>query len=185
MFFKVLKEELNPSDRPRNTRNGQRAGFTLLELIVVITLMGIMLVFTVPRFHDTLFLDQDKKSSRWIIGKIRALKEAAIRDQKNYILHINLDTERYWETNESMTAEDFELAALNAEALPGDMQIADLQYPGKGKINSGRVVINFNKSGYTDKVLIHVRDGNNFVSFLIEPFLSEVTRFESYAGFED
>ena len=165
--------------------NGHESGFTLLELIVVITLLGIMLVFTVPRFHDTLFLDEGKKSARWIIGKVRALKEAAIQNQTNYSLHIDLDTQRYWETDESMSAEARENAALNAAPLPGDLKIADIEYPIRGKINSGPADITFYKTGYTDKLLIHFQDDAGYVSFLIEPFLSEVTMYETYAGFEN
>ena len=169
----------------QTTNNGQSHGFTLLELIVVITLLGIMLVFTVPRFHETLFLDESKKSARWIIGKVRALKEAAIRNQTNYNLHIDLDTQRYWETNESMSAEAIESAPLDAAPLPGDLKIADVEYPNRGKIYSGQTDITFYKTGYTDKLLIHFQNDAEYVSFLIEPFLSEVTVYETYASFEN
>ena len=160
-------------------------GFTLLELIVVIALLGIMLIFTVPRFHETLFLDNTKTGSRWIIGKIQALKEAALRSQKQYSLHINLDTEQFWETHASMSTEELENAALNASPLPGGLKIADIEYPIRGKITSGQADITFYKNGASDKVLIHLQDGDEYVSFLIEPFLSEVTRYEMYASFEN
>ncbi|MCK5202914.1 MAG: type II secretion system protein [Desulfobacterales bacterium] len=185
MFSSNSKINIALSDGPRTTNYRQCRGFTLLELIVVITLLGIMLVFTVPRFHDTLFVDESKKSSRWIIGKVRALKEAAIRNQKHYTLHIDLDTQRYWETDESMSAEALESAALNADSLPSGLKIADIEYPIGGKIHSGRTHITFYKNGYSDKALIHLQDGEKYVSYLIEPFLSEVTRYEMYASFEN
>ncbi len=185
MFSSNRKVSIGLNDGPRTMCNRQSHGFTLLELIVVITLLGIMLVFTVPRFHDTLFIDEGKKSARWIIGKVRALKEAAIRNQKRYTLHIDLDTQRYWETDESMSAEDRESAALSAVSLPGDLKIADIEYPIRGKINSGRADITFYKTGYTDKLLIHLEDDTEYISFLIEPFLSELTRYETYASFEN
>jgi prepilin-type N-terminal cleavage/methylation domain-containing protein len=185
MFSSNSKINIALSDGPRTTNYRQCRGFTLLELIVVITLLGIMLVFTVPRFHDTLFVDESKKSSRWIIGNVRALKEAAIRNQKHYTLHIDLDTQRYWETDESMSAEARESAALSAVSLPGDLKIADIEYPIRGKINSGQADIRFYKTGYTDKLLIHLQDDAEYISFLIEPFLSEVTRYETYASFEN
>ena len=184
-FLGYCKTKTSPDNGQRTTIDGHKSGFTLLELIVVITLLGIMLVFSVPRFHDTLFLDEGKKSARWIIGKVRALKEAAIRNQKNFILHIDLDTQRYWETDESMSAETRESAALNAAVFPGDLKIADIEYPIRGKINSGVADITFYKTGYTDKLLIHLQDDAEYVSFLIEPFLSEVTIYEAYAGFEN
>ncbi|MGW8301163.1 MAG: hypothetical protein ACWGNO_03790, partial [Desulfobacterales bacterium] len=152
---------------------------------VVMALLGIMLIFTVPRFNETLFLDEAKTNSRWIIGKIQALKEAAIRNQKQYSLHINLDTEQFWETDASMSAEDLENAALNASSLPSGLKIADIEYPVRGKINSGQTDITFYKNGTSDKVLIHIQDGDQYESYLIEPFLSEVTRYEIYASFEN
>ena len=172
--------------------NGQQAGnhrqcsgFTLLELIVVLALLSIMLVLTVPRFHSTLFLDETKTSARWIIGKIQSLKEAAIRDQKQHTLHIDLDTERFWETDGSMSAEAIESATLNAAPLPDGLKIADIEYPIRGKIDSGQTDITFYKDGHSDKVLIHLQDGAKYISYLIEPFLSDVTRYETYASFEN
>jgi prepilin-type N-terminal cleavage/methylation domain-containing protein len=184
-YLGYCKTKTSPDNEQRTTDDGHESGFTLLELIVVITLLGIMLVFTVPRFHDTLFVDKDKKSARWIIGKVRALKEASIRNRTNVTLHIDLDTQQYWETDESMNAEALENAALNAASLPGELKIDDVEYPHRGKINSGRAAITFYKNGYTDKVLIHCQNDAEYVSFLIEPFLSEVAIYETYAGFEN
>jgi prepilin-type N-terminal cleavage/methylation domain-containing protein len=184
-FLGYCKARTSPGNGQRTTDNGHENGFTLLELIVVIALLGIMLVFTVPRFHETLFLDETKTGSRWIIGKIQALKEAALRNQKQYSLHINLDTEQFWETSASMSAEELEMAALNASPLPSGLKIADIEYPIRGKITSGQTDITFYKNGTSDKVMIHLQDGDKYVSYLIEPFLSEVTRYEIYASFEN
>lgn len=184
-FLGYCKSKIPPNNGPRATCHEHRNGFTLLELIVVMSLLGIMLIFTVPRFHETLFLDDTKTGSRWIIGKIQALKEAAVRNQKQYSLHINLDTEQFWETDASMSAEDLENAALNASSLPSGLKIADIEYPIRGKINSGQTDITFYKNGTSDKVLIHIQDGDQYESYLIEPFLTEVTRYEMYASFEN
>ena len=184
-FLKFGKAKPFSNNRQRTTDNGQSDGFTLLELIVVISLLGIMLVLTVPRFHETLFLDEAKTGSRWIIGKIQGLKEAAVRNQKHYTLHIDLDSDRFWETDAAMSAEDLEAAALNAGSLPSGLKIADIEYPIRGKISSGRADITFYKNGTSDKVLIHLQDGEEFISYLIEPFLSEVTQYETYAGFNN
>ena len=175
-----------------NIIHGQQAdsfknakGFTLIELIVVMALLGIMIAFSVPRLHGTIFLDDTKKSSRWLIGKIQALKEAAIQSQKQYVLHIDIDTDRVWDTNESMSADDLEKATLDAYALPGTIKVMDVEFPVAGKIFSGRADIRFYKAGYTDKALIHIQDDNQQLSFLIEPFLPQVKLFEKYATFED
>ena len=167
------------------TRNGHCPGFTLIELIVVISLIGLMLFFSLPRLQNNPFLDDSKKSARWLIGKIQALKESAIRDQKQYALHIDLDSGRIWETNESMSPEDQENAALNSYALPADVRIMDVEYPAKEKITSGQTEITFYKAGYTDKAFVHMQEGETYLSFLIEPFLSNVQVIEKYTDFQD
>jgi prepilin-type N-terminal cleavage/methylation domain-containing protein len=163
----------------------RNSGFTLIELIVVIALMGLMLFFSLPRLQNNPFLNDTKKSSRWLISKIQTLKENAIRDQKRYTLHFDLDSGSVWETNEAMSPDDIESAVLGSYALPDDLQIMDIEYPSIGKINSGQAEIVFYKAGYTNKALVHMQDGDTYLSFLIEPFLSNVQIFEKYASFED
>ncbi|MEE4605914.1 MAG: type II secretion system protein [Desulfobacteraceae bacterium] len=167
------------------TRNRQCRGFTLIELIVVIALIGLMLFFSLPRIQNNPFLDGSKKSARWLIGKVQALKESAIRDQKQYSLHFDLDSGRIWETNESMSQEDYENAELNSYALPDDVRIVDVEYPAKEKITTGQTEITFYKAGYTDKAFIHMQEGDTYLSFLIEPFLSNIKVIEEYVGFGD
>ena len=167
------------------TRNRQCRGFTLIELIVVISLFGLMLFFSLPRIQNNPFIDDSKKSARWLVGKVQALKESAIRDQKQYSLHFDLDSGRIWETNESMSQEDHENAELNSYALPDDVRIVDVEYPAKEKITTGQTEITFYKAGYTDKAFIHMQEGETYLSFLIEPFLSNIQVIEEYVAFED
>ncbi len=174
------------SNEQRATSNEQRAnGFTLIELIVVISLISIMLFFTMPRFQDAVLSDNTKKTSLWIIGKVRALKEKAVSNQKLYTLHVNLDAGRLWVTNESMSEEELQNAERQGYELPNDVKALDVEYPDKGKISAGLADICFYKKGYSDKALIHIEDDDKKLSFLIEPFLSGVKLYEKYAGFED
>lgn len=175
-------------DGQRKTNRGlflRSSGFTLIELIVVIALLGLMLFFSLPRLQNNPFLDDSKTSSRWLIVKVQTLKESALRDQKQYTLHFDLDSGRVWESNETMSQEELESAVLNSYALPDDIRIIDIEYPTKGKVYSGQADITFYKAGYTDKVLVHMQEGDTYMSFLIEPFLSDVQFFEKYASFED
>jgi prepilin-type N-terminal cleavage/methylation domain-containing protein len=181
-YIQILLNRPSPENPGRFPRN---AGFTLIELIVVVALMGLMLFFSLPRLQNNPFLDDTKKSSRWLISKIQTLRESALRDQKRYTLHFDLDSGRVWETHEGMSAEDVESAVMDSYALPDDLRITDIEYPKKGKMYSGQAEITFYKAGHTDKALVHMQDGDTYLSFLIEPFLSGVQFFEKYASFDD
>ena len=161
-------------------------GFTLIELIVVISLFSLMLFFAVPRFQFDVLSDHSKKTSRWIMLQVQALKEKSVHDQKRYVLHLSLDSNRLWVSNDTMSAEELEDAAAIGYNLPEDIKLLDVEYPGKEKISVGQADIYFYKKGYSDKAIIHITNNDNEVlSFLIEPFLSRARLYNKYLEFED
>ncbi|MBW2492550.1 MAG: type II secretion system protein [Deltaproteobacteria bacterium] len=164
----------------------QTKGFTLIELIVVISLISIMLYFAIPRFQSYVPSDSTKEVSRWILLKIPYLKERAAKEQKKYILHVSLDSNMLWITHETMAREAIESAESNGYILPQDIKLLDVEYPDQKKISVGQADIYFNEKGYSDKAIIHLEnDDNEKFSFLIEPFLLRVRLYNSYAEFGD
>jgi len=161
------------------------SGFTLIELIVVMALMGVVLFVAIPRLEGNPFMDDTKESSRWLISKIRMVRESAVRDQKDYVLHIDLDTNRIWDTAAGLEEDAAEKAATEARRLPDAFRVADVQYPRQEPQTNGEAQIKFYRSGFTDKALIHVLDDDSNLTFVIETFLTDVRILASYAGFED
>ena len=145
-----------------------------------------MLFLYIPKFQEAVMFDSTKRVSRWIIGKVQALKESSVTNRKLYVFHIDLDSNRMWVTNELMSEEEMQNAEQQVFELPDDINLLDVEYPGSDKILFGRTDIYFYKKGYSDKALIHIEDSNNKqLSFLIEPFLSEVELYEEYVEFEN
>ncbi|MBW2564350.1 MAG: type II secretion system protein [Deltaproteobacteria bacterium] len=164
----------------------QNSGFTLIEITVVISLISIMFFFTVPRFRNAVLTDSVNDTSRWIIGKVRVLKEYSTTKQKLTILHINMDSNKMWVSDETMTQEDLEKAHEKGFEIPEDVKVINVEYPQKGIVSAGQADICFYRAGYSDKVLIHIQgDDERKLSFLIEPFLPKVKLYEKYVDFED
>ena len=161
------------------------AGFTLLELIVVMALMGIVFFFAAPRFEGSALFDDAKQGSRWLIGKLQSLKEEAVRTRRQHILVFDLDTKRVWSAAESMRAEEIELAMRRAQPIPGGARVVGVEFPPDTRIVSGRAEIRFYADGHSDKALIHLQYGESVSSFLLEPFLTQVKTFDSRVGFND
>ena len=166
-----------------HTRN---KGFTLIELIVVVSLISLMLFFAVPRFQGAVFQDHTKQVSRWIILKVRALKEKSVREQRRCVLHINLDENTIWTTHAAMSAEERQAAAAKGYHIPDDVDVLDVEYPNEKKTSTGQADIFFYEKGFSDKAIIHIENSHNGQrSFLIEPFLYRVRMYPEYVEFKD
>ncbi len=165
----------------------QRAdgGFTLIELIVVISLVTIMLLFTVPRFSDFFTSDNTARTLRWIIVKVRFLKASAVREQKHYILHADMDSGRLWITDESMVSEEEIAAAMEKGfTLPDDVRLIDVEFPKTGSVPSGEAEIQFYKKGFSDRAIIHIEGtGDKMKSLFVEPFLPTVKIHDTYKSY--
>jgi prepilin-type N-terminal cleavage/methylation domain-containing protein len=164
----------------------QNNGFTLIELTVVISLISIMLFFAVPRFRNAVLTDNVNNTSRWIIGKVRVLKEYSTSKQKLCILHVNMDSNKMWVSDETMTQEDLEKAHEKGFEIPEDVKVINVEYPQKGIISAGQADICFYRAGYSDKAFIRIQgDDEQKLCFLIEPFLPKVKLYEKYVDFEN
>ena len=161
-------------------------GFTLIELVVVVALISIMLFLAIPRFQSDFLTNSSKKVSRWILYKVPSLKENAFRNQKRYVLHVGIDSEKMWITHDGMSDEELQDAEMDAFKIPGDITIQDVEFPDEQIISGGRGDIYFYEKGYSDKAIIHmVNDDDRRLSFLIEPFLPRVYVYNTYVRFED
>ena len=161
-------------------------GFTLIELIVVISLISIIIFVSVPRFRNETMPDNTKKVSRWIMITSQSLKEKSFREQKLYTMYVDMESRQLWVTDKSMSEEEVLKAGQQGFMIPDDVEVLDVEFPGNNKIISGLADICFYPDGHSDMALIHIKDDdNNQFSFLIEPFLSKVKLYEKYSSFED
>jgi len=180
-----LNEKPATRNQQRGTNSSLCNGFTLIELIVVISLISIIIFVSVPRFHNKTLPDNTRNVSRWIMVTSRHLKEKSFCDQKLYTMHIDMEGRQLWFTDESMSEEQILKAGQKGFMVPDDVEVLDVEFPGNNKIISGLVDIHFYTDGHSDMALIHIQDNdNNQLSFLIEPFLSKVKLYEKYSQFE-
>lgn len=159
------------------------SGFTLIEIAVVILLIGVTLLFAAPRLPETLLSEPSKSASRWIILKVKSLKNQSVKEHKQFMLHADINTDRFWSTSESMSEEDKLEAADMSYQLPGGLNLVDVSYPDGETVSSGQVEIRFYSKGYSDRAILHIDDGEDKISLQIEPFLSRVKYYDSYVEF--
>ena len=161
-------------------------GYTFIELTVVIVLVGLMMTLAVPQIRYVILTDNLKSSTRKIIGIIKNLRSDAIREHKAYVLHFDLESNRFWIDSADMAEEEKARTREEAFSLPGDIRILDVWYRGKGKKADGETSIRFNEKGYTRQSVIHLgsEDGRE-ITIVLRTFMGRVRILENYVEFEN
>jgi len=159
-------------------------GYTLIELVVVIVLLGLMFGITVPRFRQALLNDPLDTTALRLVGLVQNLRERAISGQVSYILHFDIREKRIWSFASTASEEEQETARERAYELPADVKIHDVWSWSSGKFfNEG--TIRFSRKGYIEQSVIHLQseDGREMSLELI-PFLGSIKIHEGYVDFD-
>lgn len=172
-----------PLDSPEPRR--REAGYTLIELAVVILLIGLMLFLAAPRIRDTLLDDSLKSAVRHITGVAKALRYEAVREQVDYVLHLDLNNNTVWTYTADMTPEKRDERQRVAFNLPTDVKITDIYRIGRKKQNDGDATITFFKRGYVQPTVVHLAKGDRAFTMVFQPFLSAVEHYDQYVDYSD
>ena len=162
------------------------AGFTLVEMIVVVFILGMLLFVSIPRFQQALMDDDIRSAARWIVSVKRLLSQQAADTGVTHILHLDTTAGLAWITMAGMPEEEMNRARDDAKAFGRDVSIREVLFPGGRGVTAGAADIRFFGAGYSDKALIRLRDADDReITIFIEPFLDEAGVVMAHAGFED
>ena len=175
-----MKPEEKVSIRTSITGKLNKRGFTLVELLLVIALIGVVLVLAVPSTRDVLSGNKLKKASRQLIGLERKLRVEAVRDQVDYILCLDLPDAAYWIITSDMTPEKQDEIKNNPKHLPADVVIVDIVDENNKKKSSGEARINFSKNNICSPAIIHLAHEDDSMTIVINPFLGVTDIYDKY-----
>ncbi len=137
------------------------AGFTLLELAIILLVIGIALSFLIPRLRDT---DRTRltASAERLATTARYLYEEAAFRQRPMRLNFDLDNQTYWVTVLNEDPDDPEFVAdgspLSAPAtLPDAVAFLDVVLPSTGTVTEGVVSALFTPEGWADPLVMHLK----------------------------
>jgi prepilin-type N-terminal cleavage/methylation domain-containing protein len=187
IFLKCLDLRKNAYSRPvslpplcgwyfANNRKKSKAeyGFTLIELIVVMTLIGIMLSLTVPALHTHFFTDPLKATTRRLIGLVTGVRELAVRSQQPYLLHISRVENRIWYEPESIgnKNEDSDTERKGVLVFPESVRISAVLLENDEDLAQDRMIVWVSKQGYMVNTLLRIEDQDgNHMNVQFYPFL--------------
>lgn len=156
------------------------AGFTFLELVVVISILSLLFFFSLPSLDSYIFTDPSKKVARLIASTVQDLKQRALTDQKEYRLHIASDAGEIWVEEASMDEKASAEARKNGLSLPEDMVVELPGVDSSSGESSAEAMVRFYPRGYSDRAEIHLVRDEQTLLLVVEPFLSQVEIVEDH-----
>lgn len=161
-----------------------KAGFTLIELMVVMLLISIILAVAIPRFEGGFLQDPIKQFSRKMISTVRSLRSAAVQTQKQQTLIIDLNSQQLYVTVPAAQAENEPVASKKSFKLPDSLALVSVEFSSSDRITTGNAQIHFYPAGYSDHVFIRLESSDeDRYTFVIQPLLPKVKLFEEWIDF--
>ena len=175
-------------------------GFTLVELLVVITVLSIMGVVIMPRV--TGFLGADRGNMIALSSIIsKTFDESFLRKKTNFLaIHLHGPSTRTREEknplferengvsvltlNDEKAFEDSKSRVLAYKKFPSNFTIDEVILSTGEKITGGTVLIPFYPEGYSEDVIIHLTSGTDRWSVIIYKMRKEPRVTAEYVDFE-
>lgn len=171
----------------RLNKNLNSKGFTLLELIVVISLVCTFLFFSFPLLSNKRILKNRIHSDtdiHGLAGYIETIKNRSVQNRLNYFLSFDTDEGSIWTRHEAMDPEQVQKARDDRVLFSDRIRIVDIKLYGKTASPSGTVPIAINKNGYSNYALIHCILDDQLKTIRIEPFLTRTEVIDGHVEFE-
>jgi prepilin-type N-terminal cleavage/methylation domain-containing protein len=159
------------------------AGFTLLEVVLVLLIIGIVVAVMFPRFTNIGGGDL-KLEARTLIGRIQGLYAEATFTRRPHRLVLDLDEERYYAevmNVETRTFAPVERTFMAPVQLPSGITLKDVTTARSGKRAEGQVMLLFDPMGQAEFATIHLEDRDGGALTLeINPLTGRVAVKEGY-----
>jgi prepilin-type N-terminal cleavage/methylation domain-containing protein len=158
----------------RDAGRSPSAGFTLLEITLVLAIMAVVMALTLPKLRDPGRAALMAQSHRLVLA-FRLLRSESVLSGTAYRLNYDLDQQRYWVTPAEQVAD---LAAFARDIgslargtrLEAPVGIMDVVLPTlAGKVAQGQISTVFYPDGSIDPTVIHLANGKEAYTLWLNP----------------
>jgi general secretion pathway protein H len=164
----------------RFTLYGHKRGFTLLELMIVIAILGITLGYVAPRIQGSLFASSMDEATRGISAMIRYSRSLAIKEHKYYFLRFDISDSRIGIYPRPETTGEQPLM-LKQKRLPEGVEFSGIKSVYQSKKEQGEMDLTITPQGIVEQGVIYLEDpyGNAF-TLVIKPFSGNLKVYDHY-----
>ncbi len=161
------------------------AGFTLIELMVVIVLVGLFSALVVPLVTG---VGQDglKLSARRLAGTVKYLYNEAALTGRPHRLVFDLDAGTFGGRRLEVSGELVPLTGTGRDQdLRGGVRFRDVVVAGQGQSSSGRTFSSIQPVGWIDETVVHLKGGGDReLTLRLLPLTGTTEIYEGYREFK-
>ncbi len=156
--------------RTNSDNSNTGAGFTLIELIVVIFILSIATALIIPSFMDT-GEGSLKADAKRIGSALRYVYDEAVSKKKSCLFNINLDNDSYGFTCPG-GSKNF--------SLREDAFMKDILIPSSGTHSDGEVTLKFGPLGTEEPIILHLAKGKEEYTVIFNNINGRAGIYEGY-----
>lgn len=150
------------------------AGFTLLELVVVMLILTVIFGLVLPEASSVFIRNDLKASSRKLAGAVAHARSQAMLEGRVQELTLDLDAGSFWTNPVSGGTGDSDNSDLEPTkklALEGEVRFMNVRKVQDEQRSSGLVALRFQPKGLAEPAVIHLAgSGNHIQTLFIKAF---------------
>lgn len=165
-------------------RLNNRSGFTLIELMLVILLLGMMAGLTMPLLSG---FDPNRlnSSAGRLAGTVKYLYNEAAMTGMEHRLTFDFDNAAYRAEKINATGEWLPLLGVGAEHHLGEgVRFINIYQPGKGEQSEGEVTTTLLPGGWLEETIIYLQDEKDQkLTLRLVPLTGRTQIFDGFRDF--
>ena len=165
-----------------NQRN-QLRGFTIVELMLVLLLLGFMLLLSFPNFRELVSPGDVKGAILGFVGTLRYAQSQAATTKHNYRLTMDVKENAFWISLEAEKGKFSRDPSSYGQLthLPAGVIFLDVDHPERGKVRDGEAYVEFFPTGWAEECIIHLKRSEQEVfTLFVHPLGGKVEVLNGY-----
>lgn len=164
-------------------RLNNQAGFTLIELALVVVILGLLAGLSTPML-SSLEPNRLNSTARRLAGTVKYLYNEAVMSGTEHRLIFDLATNSYHAMQVEPTGELLPLGNQGRRyQLPDNVRLESVFQPRRGEYRDGQMTTTLRPEGWLEETIIHLADANQHKLTLRLVPLTGLT--EIYEGYKD